>query len=108
MQMADDGLLVQAGETRVPDGRAAAAELVGTALLVFIGCGTILSVGEDTIDGKLWVAFAHGFAIAALVYATAALRCVARGVAASHGQASRWPGITCCFCSCPSCHFGRR
>lgn len=44
-----------------------AAELIGTAVLVFFGCGAAVLAGFDVV-GQLGIALAFGFAIIAMAY----------------------------------------
>ena len=47
------------------------AEFIGTFILVFLGCGTAMTVGADkqnNLGGYVIVAFAFGLAIVALAY----------------------------------------
>lgn len=44
------------------------AELIGTAILVFMGCGSAMVLGSGVAGGHLAVAFAFGLAIVALAY----------------------------------------
>ncbi len=46
------------------------AELIGTFILVFIGCGTAMTVGCDSVSGCGYIltAFAFGLAIVAIAY----------------------------------------
>lgn len=48
--------------------KAAIAELVGTAVLVFFGCGTACMVGCDVKGGYLMTALAFGLVIVAMAY----------------------------------------
>ena len=43
-------------------------EIFGTATLVFIGCGTAMTIGCDVIGGYLATAFAFGLALIAMAY----------------------------------------
>jgi aquaporin TIP len=52
-------------------GRRAFVEFVGTFALIFIGAGTIMSVGPQADTGTLEVALAHGLVIAVMVSAFA-------------------------------------
>ena len=45
------------------------AEIIGTAVLVFMGCGAAMVLGVDPSGGHLAVAFAFGLAIVAMAYA---------------------------------------
>ncbi|HEV2528756.1 MAG TPA: MIP/aquaporin family protein [Thermomicrobiales bacterium] len=51
--------------------RRLAAELIGTFLLVFIGCGAVVTntVNADGASGLISIAFAFGFALMVIVYA---------------------------------------
>ena len=49
------------------------AELIGTFILVFIGCGTAALIGCDVEGGYLITAFAFGLAIIALAYSVGAI-----------------------------------
>ena len=44
------------------------AECIGTAVLVFMGCGSAVFLGAATPGGHLAVAFAFGFSIVAMAY----------------------------------------
>ncbi|MDR3205598.1 MAG: aquaporin, partial [Candidatus Methanoplasma sp.] len=44
------------------------AELVGTMILVFMGCGAAVFLGADTGGGHLAVALSFGFSIVAAAY----------------------------------------
>lgn len=44
------------------------AELVGTATLVFVGCGSAMVLGCDVSGGHLAVALAFGLSIVAMAY----------------------------------------
>ena len=44
------------------------AELIGTFVLVFMGCGSAMFLGCDTIGGHLAVALAFGLSIVAMAY----------------------------------------
>jgi aquaporin Z len=44
------------------------AEFVGTAVLVFMGCGSAVFLGADTAGGHLAVALAFGLSIVAMAY----------------------------------------
>ena len=59
------------------DGRAAFAEFIGTALLVFFGAGAVVSTGQLepdlTVPRLLTIAMAFGLAVALIVSATAGL-----------------------------------
>ena len=44
------------------------AEIIGTAVLVFMGCGSAVFLGADTGGGHLAVAFAFGLSIVAMAY----------------------------------------
>ena len=44
------------------------AEIIGTAVLVFMGCGSAVFLGADTAGGHLAVAFAFGLSIVAMAY----------------------------------------
>jgi len=44
------------------------AELLGTLVLVFMGCGSAVFLGADTSGGHLAVAFAFGLSIVAMAY----------------------------------------
>lgn len=52
------------------DLKAGLAELVGTALLVFLGCGVASLNGADTAEKKLTIAMEFGLGVAVLAYAT--------------------------------------
>ena len=45
------------------------AEIIGTFVLVFMGCGAAMLLGVDPAGGHLAVAFAFGLAIVAMAYA---------------------------------------
>ncbi|MDR0495997.1 MAG: aquaporin [Treponema sp.] len=45
------------------------AELIGTAVLVFMGCGSAVFLGCETTGGHLAVALAFGFSVVAMAYA---------------------------------------
>jgi len=45
------------------------AEVIGTAVLVFMGCGSAVMLGCETTGGYLAVAFAFGLAVVAMAYA---------------------------------------
>ena len=45
-----------------------ASEFIGTAVLVFMGCGSAVFLGADTAGGHLAVAFAFGLSIVAMAY----------------------------------------
>ena len=45
------------------------AEIIGTFVLVFMGCGSAMLLGVDPAGGHLAVAFAFGLAIVAMAYA---------------------------------------
>jgi len=49
-------------------GRKYAAEIVGTAVLVFMGCGSAVFLGCETSGGHLAVALAFGLSIVAMAY----------------------------------------
>ena len=54
-------------------GRACAAELAGTYLLTFFGCGAVMSAVITGAQAGLWqVAVVWGFGVALAIYATAA------------------------------------
>jgi len=44
------------------------SELIGTMVLVFMGCGSAVFLGADTAGGHLAVAFAFGLSIVAMAY----------------------------------------
>jgi len=44
------------------------SEFIGTAVLVFMGCGSAVFLGADTSGGHLAVAFAFGLSIVAMAY----------------------------------------
>ncbi len=44
------------------------AECIGTAVLVFMGCGSAVFLGSDTTGGVLAIAFAFGLSIVAMAY----------------------------------------
>jgi len=44
------------------------AEMIGTAVLVFMGCGSAVFLGADTSGGHLAVALAFGLSIVAMAY----------------------------------------
>ena len=44
------------------------AEVIGTAVLVFMGCGSAVFLGCDTAGGHMAVAFAFGLSIVAMAY----------------------------------------
>ena len=44
------------------------SEFIGTAVLVFMGCGSAVFLGADTAGGHLAVAFAFGLSIVAMAY----------------------------------------
>jgi len=44
------------------------SEFIGTAVLVFMGCGSAVFLGVDTSGGHLAVAFAFGLSIVAMAY----------------------------------------
>ncbi len=48
--------------------KAYVAELIGTAVLVFMGCGSAMFLGCDPSGGHLAVAFAFGLSIVAMAY----------------------------------------
>ena len=48
--------------------RACIAELIGTAVLVFFGCGTACTVGCDDLAGYMMTALAFGLVIVAMAY----------------------------------------
>ena len=48
--------------------RACVAELIGTAVLVFFGCGTACTVGCDDLAGYMMTALAFGLVIVAMAY----------------------------------------
>jgi glycerol uptake facilitator protein len=63
----------QGRHTLPPLGRACAGELVGTYLLAFFGCGSVLSAVITGAQVGLWqVAVVWGFGISLAIYATAA------------------------------------
>jgi len=45
-----------------------ASEFIGTAVLVFMGCGSAVFLGADAAGGHLAVAFAFGLSIVAMAY----------------------------------------
>jgi aquaporin Z len=51
----------------VADSKKYAAELVGTFVLVFIGCGSVTFAGKSI--GFVGIAFAFGLSVLAMVYA---------------------------------------
>jgi arsenate reductase len=57
-----------------PLGRACAGELIGTYLLVFFGCGSVMSAVITSAQVGLWqVAVVWGFGISLAIYATASV-----------------------------------
>jgi glycerol uptake facilitator protein len=57
-----------------PLGRACAAELIGTYILAFFGCGSVMSAVITGAQVGLWqVAVVWGFGVALAIYATAAV-----------------------------------
>jgi len=49
-------------------GKKFSAEFIGTAVLVFMGCGSAVFLGADAAGGHLAVAFAFGLSIVAMAY----------------------------------------
>jgi aquaporin Z len=54
--------------SKVSDVKKYVAELIGTFVLVFMGCGSAVLAGKDVI-GYLGIALAFGFSVLAMVYA---------------------------------------
>ncbi|CAJ1357153.1 unnamed protein product [Effrenium voratum] len=57
--------------SKTVDLKAAAAEVVGTALLCFVGCGAAMLNGADTPDKKIVIAMCFGLGVMVNAYSTA-------------------------------------